>query len=213
LDWYKALFQARDWYPPLINSVRASVAIAIIAPLACAPIAYYLVLVPRLRAILILFVLLPVLVPAIALANGTFVAWIRIYLFDTLSGLVVAHFCYVAPIVTLTLVNCLTVVVQRYEARSQLMGASAPMFVWRIVAPLVWRAVVATGVIAAVLSFQEVVLASFATDSLARTLPVEVWHRIRFSRDTTIAALLLVEFAITIPLYAAAATIAKAGER
>jgi len=78
------------------------------------------------------------------------------------------------------------------------LGASSWMTFRRVTLPLIASGVLAGGVIAFLISFDEAVISLFVVGSQATTLPVEIFHYVETRTDPQIAALSVVLIAISI---------------
>jgi len=116
----------------------------------------------------------------------------------TYAGLIVAHLSITTPYVIRTSSMSLLTLNRSCEEAAQTLGASSWMTFRRVTLPLIASGVLAGGVIAFLISFDEAVISLFVVGSQATTLPVEIFHYVETRTDPQIAALSVVLIAISI---------------
>lgn len=131
----------------------------------------------------------PLLVPHIVLAVGVLLVLAPMNLLDSYAGLVMAHVGITIPYVIRTVSLSLAAVDPRCEEAARVHGASPVVAFWRVTLPLAAPGLIAGGVIAFLVSFDEAVIALFITAEHVRTLPLEIFKYIEFRNDPQIAAL------------------------
>lgn len=134
-------------------------------------------------------VLAPFLVPHIVLAVGIMLVLAPLGLLDSYPGIVLAHLGVTIPYTVRTISVNLTAVDQRLEEAALVHGASPARVFWRITLPLVRPGLIAGGVIAFLISFDEATISLFIVSVKASTLPTEIYHYLEYATDPQIAAL------------------------
>jgi|DewCreStandDraft_2_1066082.scaffolds.fasta_scaffold10691_2 putative spermidine/putrescine transport system permease protein len=143
------------------------------------------------------FLLSPIVMPKIVLGVGWFIFFARLGLQGGILPLVLAHSIVVLPfVITIVAANLVGLDVALEEAAQDL-GASTPTVLWRIVLPQIRAGVLTAGVLAFIVSFDQVESSIFLTRGENNTLPIEMFLYMEKWQDPTIAALstLLIVFA------------------
>jgi putative spermidine/putrescine transport system permease protein len=141
------------------------------------------------RDVLANLFLSPLLVPHIVLAVGILLVLSPVHLLDSYTGLVIAHVGITIPYVIRTVSLSLANVDPRCEEAARVHGASPLDVFWRVTLPLAAPGLVAGGVIAFLVSFDEAVIALFISAERVRTLPLEIFRYVEFRTDPQVAAL------------------------
>lgn len=143
-------------------------------------------------------ILAPFLVPHIVLAVGIMLIIAPLGLLDTYTGLVLAHVGITIPYTVRTITMSLMAVDRRVEEAALVHGASPLMVFWRITLPLVRPGLIAGGVIAFLISFDEATISLFIVSVKSSTLPTEIYRYLEYSTDPQIAALSVVLILISV---------------
>jgi len=143
-------------------------------------------------------ILAPFLVPHIVLAVGIMLVMAPIGLLDTYAGIIIAHLGITIPYTVRTIMMSLMSVDRRVEEAALVHGASPAMVFWRITLPLVSPGLIAGGVIAFLISFDETTSSLFIVSVRASTLPTEIFHYLEYSTDPQIAALSVILILISV---------------
>ncbi|MDR7481306.1 MAG: ABC transporter permease [Armatimonadota bacterium] len=143
------------------------------------------------------FLLSPIVMPKIVLGVGWFIFFARLGLQGGLVPIVLAHTIVVLPfVINIVAANLVGLDVSLEEAAQDL-GASAPTVLWCIVLPQIRSGVLVSGLLAFIVSFDQVESSIFLTRGENNTLPIEMFLYMEKWQDPTIAALsaLLIAFA------------------
>ncbi|MGI2033902.1 ABC transporter permease [Rhizobium panacihumi] len=143
-------------------------------------------------------ILAPFLVPHIVLAVGIMLVISPLGLLDSYPGIVLAHLGITIPYTVRTITMSLMAVDTRVEEAALVHGASPWMVFWRITLPLVRPGLIAGGVIAFLISFDEATISLFIVSVKASTLPTEIYHYLEYSTDPQIAALSVILILISV---------------
>ncbi|MCJ8141131.1 ABC transporter permease [Falsirhodobacter halotolerans] len=143
-------------------------------------------------------VLAPFLVPSIVLAVGLMLVLAPIGLLDTYAGITLAHLGITIPYTVRTITMSLMAVDRRVEEAAMVHGASPLTVFRRITLPLVRPGLIAGGVIAFLISFDEATISLFIVSIRTSTLPTEIYRYLEYSTDPQIAALSVVLILISI---------------
>jgi len=143
------------------------------------------------------FLLSPIVMPKIVLGVGWFIFFARLGLQGGIVPITLAHIIVVLPfIINILAANLIGLDISLEEAAQDL-GASAPTVLWRIVLPQIRSGLIISGLLAFIVSFDQVESSIFLTRGENNTLPIEMFLYMEKWQDPTIAALstLLILFA------------------
>lgn len=179
--------------PAFVRAFHLSVMVGLVAALlslACGvAVALALRRPGRGRAVLQALFMAPLLVPNIVLGVALLLVLSALGLLDSYAGLVLAHVGITLPYVVRTVSLSLKSVDARCEEAARTLGASPVRVFWRVTLPLVRPGVIAGGVLAFLISFDEAVISLFVTGTRTSTLPVEIYRYIEYRTDPQVAAL------------------------
>ncbi|NJP67270.1 ABC transporter permease subunit [Streptomyces spiramenti] len=190
LDAYRQVFANDDFRSAIqVSAVTASIT-ALLAVVTGVPAALALSRVPfRGREAMESAFLSPLLVPNIVLGLALLVLFAPIPLTDTYTGLVLAHLGITIPYVVRTVCASLAGADPRAEEAARTLGADTFTVARRIILPTIMPGVVAGGVIAFLLSFDETVISLFVSGQNVTPLPVAVLQYVEYRSDPAVAAL------------------------
>ncbi|MBP2549258.1 putative spermidine/putrescine transport system permease protein [Neorhizobium galegae] len=192
--FHNAKFVSAFWRSLAIGAVVGFVAVSAGMLLSLSLVRYRF----RGRGAVNFLILAPFLVPHIVLAVGIMLVIAPIGLLDSYPGIVLAHLGITIPYTVRTITMSLTAVDARVEEAARVHGASPLMVFWRITLPLVRPGLVAGGVIAFLISFDEATISLFIVSVKASTLPTEIYHYLEHSTDPQIAALSVILILISV---------------
>jgi putative spermidine/putrescine transport system permease protein len=172
-------------------SIAVGIATAALALAAGVPAALVLAAGAKFRGggILAAFFLSPLLVPHIVLAVGIILVLAPVNLLDSYTGLVLAHVGITIPYVIRTVSLSLAAIDRSCAEAARVHGATPFAMFRRVTLPLAMPGLLAGGVIAFLVSFDEAVIALFIAASHVDTLPLEIFRYIEFRTDPQVAAL------------------------
>lgn len=129
----------------------------------------------------------PLAVPSIIISLGIYFYFSAIGLINSFAGLVLAHTVYVTPYVIMTLAAGMRKIDPQLEFAAQLMGAGRQRVFWRVMLPQIRPSIIAGGLFALLMSFDEVVIAWFISGVQTETLPVRMYSSIQWEISPLIA--------------------------
>jgi putative spermidine/putrescine transport system permease protein len=195
LRWYTLLFSTPAWTNSLLVSVEMLVPSSILATLMGTAAAYALVRGRIPGATLIMACLmLPLIVPGMITAAALFGVYRGMGLNGTLTGLVIGHTVLNLPYVVATVSSSLRVQDVRLEQAASTLGAPPWATFRRITLPLILPAVLSSFLVAAILSFDELIVSLFVSSARVRPVAVQMWSNLMGDFDPTIAAIATVCF-------------------
>lgn len=174
--------------------VEAVVVIALGVPIALAIARYEF----RGRTAISGLFLSPLLVPTIVLGLGLLLVFQPIGLAGTYLGIVVAHFGITIPYLIRTTLMSLTTSDVSCEEAAKVHGADSFTTFRRVTLPIISPGLIAGGVMAFIISFDEAVISLFIAGSGRTTLPVEMFRYLQYRADPGIAALSVILIAISV---------------
>lgn len=134
-------------------------------------------------------VIAPFIVPNIVLAVGLVLVLAGFGLLDSYLGIVLAHLGVTIPYTVRTVSMSLMSIDRRVEEAALVHGASPLQVFWRVTLPLIRPGIIAGGVIAFLISFDETTISLFIVSVKTSTLPTEIYRYLEISTDPQIAAL------------------------
>lgn len=148
-------------------------------------------------------VIAPFIVPNIVLGVGLVLVLAAVGLLDSYPGIVLAHLGVTIPYTVRTVSMSLSSLDRRIEEAALVHGASPFRVFWRITLPLIRPGIIAGGVVAFLLSFDETTISLFIVSIKTSTLPTEIYRYLETSTDPQIAALsvLLILISITVVIF------------
>lgn len=133
--------------------------------------------------------LAPLMVPTVVLGLALLLVLSPLFLTGTYLGIAIAHFAVTVPyVVRTTLINLQTADTSCEEA-ARVLGAGPITVFRRVTLPIIMPGVLAGGVMAFIISFDEAVISLFVASSGRVTLPVEMFRYVEFRADPLVAAL------------------------
>ncbi|AQU88402.1 spermidine/putrescine ABC transporter permease [Komagataeibacter nataicola] len=150
------------------------------------------------RAVFAWFFLSPMLAPHIVLAVGLMMTLQPLGLLNTLSGLVLAHIGITLPYTVRIVSMGLSRIDPAWEEAARVHGASGGKVLWHVTLPVLRPNMLAAGMIAFLISFDEAVIALFIAGRHATTLPLAIYEYIQFRTDPQVAALSVIVIVVSL---------------
>ncbi|WP_120520949.1 ABC transporter permease [Arthrobacter celericrescens] len=201
LDWYAALPGQETFMSGLRISLITASAVTVLVLILGVPAALALA---RFRfkgkAAIQAFFLSPLMIPSIVLALGLVLLFGPLKLNNTYAGIIIGHIAVTFPFVVRTTLMSLATTDTSCEEAARILGGDSWTVFRRITLPLIRPGVIAGGVIAFIVSFDEAVISLFVAESGLPTLPVQVLRYVENSADAAVAALsvLLILFSMAV---------------
>ena len=199
LKWYELLpaestFMSGMRVSLIVASVVTLVVLALGIPAALALDRYEF----KAKGAILSFFLSPLLIPSIVLALGMVLMFGPLRLTNTYAGIIIGHVAITIPFVIRTTLMSLATSDTSCEAAARILGANSATVFRRITLPLIRPGVIAGGVIAFIVSFDEAVISLFVAESGLPTLPVNVLRYVENSADAAVAALSVILILISL---------------
>jgi trehalose/maltose transport system permease protein len=175
-DNYATIFESGSFPRNLLNSVVVATLIVASALLLAVTAAYALsrVRFPG-RSLLLLTILSVSMFPQMVVLAGLFEV-IRFFgLFNCIWGLIFSYMIFTLPFTVWVLTTFMRELPVEIEEAAIVDGASAWIIVTRVFMPLMWPALVTTGLLAFIAAWNEFLFAlTFTSSNLTRTVPVAI---------------------------------------
>ena len=215
LEWYGRVLADREWREAAGTSVAVAALAALLAALLGTPAGLALGRgrgAPGLRRAIRAVVLLPVMVPVVLVAIALYAGFAAVGLGGTLAALVLAHATLGVPYVVLSVEAAARGLDPRLERAARSLGATAWQTLRRVTLPLVRRGVLAGALFAAIVSFDEVVVALFVGGPATTTLPRKMWSTITQDEfNPLLTAVATLQMVVALGLLGVVARLAAAG--
>jgi putative spermidine/putrescine transport system permease protein len=202
---YSAYFQDSEWLTATFFSARIALATAALSLLLGIPAAYGLMR-GRFPGQKLVFGLLlsPALTPIIVVALGLFIYFAALGLNGAILPIILGHMLVATPFVIVTAMSGLRHVDANLEIAGMIMGGSRLHVFRKITLPLLRPSILASGLFAFLISFDEVIIAFFLGKAGSPTLAVRIFASIQWEISPVIAAIstLLTGLSLVICLFA-----------
>jgi trehalose/maltose transport system permease protein len=173
---YANVFASAAFLQNLANSLIVATLTVLLSLLLSVTASYALSRVNfRGRGILLMTILAVSMFPQIAVLAGLF-ELIRFYnLFNTLWALIFSYTIFSLPFTVWVLTTFMRDLPVEIEEAAIVDGATPWIIIWRVFLPLLWPALVTTGLLAFIAAWNEYLFAlTFTSNNLARTVPVAI---------------------------------------
>lgn len=173
---YIAVFQQQPFARNILNSIVVSSAVVVLSLILAVTAAYSLARVQfRGRKTLLMTILSVSMFPQIAVLSGMF-ELIRVFgLYNRLLGLVIAYMIFTLPFTVWVLTTFMRELPKELEEAAIMDGAGPWTLITRIFLPLMWPALVTTGLLAFIVAWNEFLFAlTFTLTDEQRTVPVAI---------------------------------------
>jgi putative spermidine/putrescine transport system permease protein len=191
LQWYVEVLTSPRWTGAIFNSAMVGLASAAIGTVIGTLAAVGLWLnPPRIRQLLLAFLLSPLVIPAVVFAAGFFYLAFRVNLSNSLIGLVWAHVVLGLPFVVVVVSASLEQFDPTLVRAAKSLGAGNGMIFRRVMLPIIAPGVITGAIFAFVTSWDEIVVSLFMISSSDRyTLPRVLWGGLREHLSPALIAL------------------------
>jgi putative spermidine/putrescine transport system permease protein len=191
LKWYEMLPQESTF----VEGMKVSLIVAVIVTLIVLALDRFEF---KAKAAVQSFFLSPLLIPSIVLALGMVLLFGPLELNNTYAGIIIGHVAITIPFVIRTTLMSLATTDTSCEAAARILGADSWTVFRRVTLPIIQPGVIAGGVIAFIVSFDEAVISLFVAESGLPTLPVQVLRYVENSADAAVAALSVILILISL---------------
>lgn len=210
LRQFEIFFTEQGWLDSTFLSFRVAIISTFLSLLLGVPAAYALVRgdFPG-RSFLAVFVLSPIMVPGVAVALGLYIYFIRLGVSSGQVRLVIAHVIASLPFVIVTTAAGVSHIDVSLERAATVMGATRLTVLRRVTLPLLAPSVLASGLFAFLISFDEVVISWFVARPGETTLPVMMFASLEFDASPVLAAISTMLTAMSVLICVAVAALQR----
>jgi putative spermidine/putrescine transport system permease protein len=201
---YRELIDNPDWASSILLSLRIGIASSAIATfLALAFALGVWMFNPRFSALLVGFVLLPMVVPPVVSAMTLYFFLTSLSQvsgaigYDTWFGVTLAHVVMITPSAVVLILVALAQIDRRIDLAARGLGATVLQRVFKVILPNIRFGVLTAALLTFVLSWDEIGVTLFVTSVNAITLPRLMWMGVHDNIDPAIAAISVVLIVIT----------------
>ncbi|WP_315718883.1 MULTISPECIES: ABC transporter permease [unclassified Bradyrhizobium] len=189
LRWFEKFFASRDFMHALLFSIEVAAMTTVAATVlgASAALAIARGNLPGSRLI-VATMLSPLMLPAILTGLALFQSYVLLDVGRPTWGLVAGHTLVTIPYVVRTTLAVLHNFDVRLEEAAQNLGASPTRTFFEVTLPLVKPGVMAGGIFAFIVSFDQFPVSLFLVAPGGETLPVTLFNYLKFDLDGTIGA-------------------------
>ena len=199
LRWFEKFFASRDFMSALGFSLQVAAAVTVIATLlgAAAALALARGKLPGAQFLSALF-LSPLMLPAILTGLALFQAYVLLDVGRPTWGLIAGHVLIAIPYVLRTTLAVLANFDRSLEEAAQNLGASPRRVFFEVTLPLIRPGVLAGGLFAFIVSFDQFPVSLFLVAPGKETLPITLFNYLKYDLDGTIAAASMVSIGLAV---------------
>ena len=201
---YRALIEDPAWMGGFLLSLRIGVVSSVIATALATAFSLGIWMArPRFTAVLVGFVLLPMIVPPVVSAMTLYFLLTSLSQlsstvgYDTWLGVVLAHVVMIVPFAVVMILVALAGVDRRIDLAARGFGASVARRAFHVILPNIRFGILTALLLTFVMSWEEIGVTLFVTSVDAITLPRLMWMGVRDNIDPAVAALSVVLIAVT----------------
>ncbi|GGF50502.1 polyamine ABC transporter permease [Azorhizobium oxalatiphilum] len=187
--WYVALLENDEMLEAFRNSFLLALYVTVLTLLIATPAAVALARSTFVgRDTLISIFTAPLLLPSIVLGLAILIIFVGQGLVGTWPGMILGHLVITLPYALRVLLTGLGTLPMFVEDAAGTLGAHPLTVFRRITLPLMTPALVATGALSFIVSFDEVVISLFIAGTQLKLLPVSLYHYVESRTDPLVAA-------------------------
>ncbi|MFK4825607.1 ABC transporter permease [Paenochrobactrum sp. BZR 588] len=189
LDWYKSLLGDPNWLGPALFSLKIALIVATLAMVLGTMVALALARGRIIgRKVISMTMLAPIIAPNIVVGVAMYLMFSRMGLSGSLIAFVLAHTVLAVPYVIITVSAALAATDAGLELAAMSLGASRWQAFRNVTLPLIMPGVIAGGVFAFIISFDEPVVSFFLSSVEDKTLPRKIFEDLDFDVSPVVAA-------------------------
>jgi putative spermidine/putrescine transport system permease protein len=199
LRWYSQFFASHEFVDALTLSIQLGLLTTVISSVIGLLASLALVSL-RFRGVEVLRAVFasPLMVPGIVVGIAMLIFFNRIRMGNTFASLLLAHVALTLPYVIRIVSAGLQSFDHSLEEAARGLGASRVRALLDVTLPLIKGSLMAAGVFAFIISFDEVVVTLFLAGPRMTTLPVAIYTYIEYTSDPSIAAISTILVVLTV---------------
>lgn len=200
--WYKHFFYSDTWiHSTGLSFLIAGTAMVMAVVLGtCAALALHRMSFKG-KGLLFGFLISPLMIPVVVLALALYLYFSKLGLVATWEGIIFGQTILAIPFVLVNVYASLQNYPVTLERAASTLGADGATIFRRITLPMIRPGILAGALFAFMISFDEIVIALFLSGPGVSTLPVKMWHSLRFSVSPTIAAVSTMITTLSVTLF------------
>jgi len=173
---YGALFAGQPFAGAIVNSLIVATSVVVVSLFVGVTASFALARISfRGRPLLLVTILGVSMFPQIAVLSGMFQLVRAMGLYNTMGGLIVSYMIFTLPFTVWVLTTFMRDLPKELEEAAIMDGASSWTIVTRVFMPLLWPALVTTGLLAFIGAWNEFLFAlTFTLTNTQRTVPVAI---------------------------------------
>lgn len=190
LSWYAAYFEDSEWQKATLLSGQVAFLTAIVTSLVGTAATYAIVRGAKaLRGPVQLLVIMPIIVPHVALAVGLYLFFQQMGLIGSMPAFVAAHTVLALPFFIFTVAASLTRIDPTLESAAMSCGANRLRAFINVTLPQIIPAILSGALFSFIISFDEPVISFFVSSVRDRTLPRRMFEDIEMSLTPIVPAI------------------------
>ena len=214
LEWYAALARDRVLLRSVENSLVVAIATTAISVVLGTASAWLL---HRYRyrgaSLLETLAFLPMVVPEVILGVSLLVLFVAIGLELGYATIVISHVTFCVPFVMAAVQARLAGLDPALEEAALDLGATPLQAFTKVLVPHLMPAIASGGLMAFTLSLDELIVTYFTASAATRTLPLEIFGRVKKGLDPSLNAISTVFLVVTVALLLASEVLRRRGQR
>ena len=180
LKWFYEFFNQTRWTEALLRSLVMATLSTFIGLVTATPLAYSITrLNIPLKEIIHSVILLPLIIPPIIIGMGALPLFYGMRLNGTIIEIVLMHSCLLLPIIYLILKNKIENLNPEIENVAMGLGAGLFETLWFITMPLLFPAIVISGICGFAISVNETMVALFMAGPKNETIATMTWSQLK----------------------------------
>jgi putative spermidine/putrescine transport system permease protein len=214
LQWYAKLLEPYPWIFAFKNSLLTASLTMILSVSLGTMAAYGLSLCEfRAKKYIVALILAPLAVPVVITGLAMYFFLVAAKLYGSILGLVIAHTTIAIPFVVITVTATLQGLDRNLLRAAASLGCPPVKTFFTIALPLIFPGVAAGAIFAFYTSFDDVVIALFASTPSMLTLPRQMFSGLRDQLDPSLVAVAVVMTALSVVLMILVDTLQSRSER
>jgi spermidine/putrescine transport system permease protein len=203
-EWYAAIWRDAGLVGSLDNSLIVAVCTTVIAVILGTGGAWllYRYRFPGVRLVQTL-VFIPMIIPEVIMGVSLLIFFVTIHLELGYTTIIISHVTFCFPFVMVAVQARLAGLDPSLEEAAMDLGATPAVAFRRVLVPYLMPAIIAGALMSFTLSLDELIVTYFTASAATRTLPLEIFGRIKKGLDPTLNAISTVFLAATVVLVVA----------
>ncbi|MTI17089.1 carbohydrate ABC transporter permease [Rhodobacteraceae bacterium RKSG542] len=175
-DNYTGIFVEQPFGTNILNSVIVATSVVVISLAIAVTASYALARIPfKGRGLMLMTILSVSMFPQVAILSGMFELIRSLGVYNSLTGLIIPNTVLMLPFTVWVLTTFMREIPKELEEAAIVDGASSFTIIWRVFLPLMWPALVTTGLLTFIGAWNEFLFAlTFTLSNEVRTVPVAI---------------------------------------